>query len=79
VKLIGKLQDDTVFFNKGYSDVDDEEADLFEFKTDEGKFSFPNVSSSHLNLFLYQLYWVCILLQQEVLVGICYTRCPEHM
>ena len=56
MKLIGKLQDDTIFFNKGYSDVDDEEADLFEFKTDEGKFSFPNVSSSHLNLFLYQLY-----------------------
>lgn len=44
VKLIGKLQDGTVFFKKGQDD-----SELFEFKTDEGKFhcgSFP----SHLIL-----------------------------
>ncbi|AET01318.2 FKBP-type peptidyl-prolyl cis-trans isomerase [Medicago truncatula] len=35
LKLIGKLQDGTVFLNKGYNDGDDDEADLFEFKTDE--------------------------------------------
>ncbi|RHN38912.1 putative peptidylprolyl isomerase [Medicago truncatula] len=29
------LQDGTVFLNKGYNDGDDDEADLFEFKTDE--------------------------------------------
>jgi len=39
VKLIGKLQDGTVFFKKGYSDGD--EGELFEFKTDEGNFNFP--------------------------------------
>lgn len=33
VKLIGKLQDGTVFLKKGH----DSEDDLFEFKTDEGK------------------------------------------
>ncbi|RHN38908.1 putative peptidylprolyl isomerase [Medicago truncatula] len=33
LKLIGKLQDGTVFFKKGYSDGD--EVELFEFKTDE--------------------------------------------
>lgn len=33
VKLVGKLQDGTVFFEKGR----DEEDKLFEFKTDEGK------------------------------------------
>lgn len=54
MKLIGKLQDGTVFLNKGYND-DDDEADLFEFKTDEGNFNFPNVSPSHHNLFLHQL------------------------
>ncbi|KAL3850441.1 hypothetical protein ACJIZ3_012323 [Penstemon smallii] len=32
LKLIGKLQDGTVFIKKGYAD-----GDLFEFKTDEGK------------------------------------------
>jgi hypothetical protein len=44
VKLIGKLQDGTVFFKKGYSDG---EAELFEFQTDEGNLNFPNVSLSH--------------------------------
>ena len=39
MKLIGKLQDGTVFFKKGYSDGD--EGELFEFKTDEGNFNFP--------------------------------------
>lgn len=33
MKLIGKLQDDTVFVKKGHGD---DENDLFEFKTDEG-------------------------------------------
>lgn len=33
VKLVGKLQDGTVFVNKGHGDNED---DLFEFKTDEG-------------------------------------------
>lgn len=33
VKLIGKLQDGTMFLKKGH-DIEDE---LFEFKTDEGK------------------------------------------
>jgi FK506-binding protein 4/5 len=32
VKIIGKLQDGTVFFEKGR----DDEEKLFEFKTDEG-------------------------------------------
>lgn len=32
VKLIGKLQDGTIFIKKGH----DGEDDLFEFKTDEG-------------------------------------------
>lgn len=32
VKLIGKLQDGTVFIKKG----DDDGEELFEFKTDEG-------------------------------------------
>ena len=34
VKLIGKLQDGTVFFKKGHDDG----AELFEFKTDDGKY-----------------------------------------
>jgi len=55
VKLNGKLEDGTIFLNKGYNDGDDDEADLFEFKTDGGNFNFPNVSPSHHNLFLYQL------------------------
>lgn len=33
MKLIGKLQDGTVFVKKGHGD---DENDLFEFKTDEG-------------------------------------------
>lgn len=33
VKLIGKLQDGTVFLKKGHGDGDE----LFEFKTDDGK------------------------------------------
>lgn len=33
MKLIGKLQDGTIFVNKGHGDSED---DLFEFKTDEG-------------------------------------------
>lgn len=37
VKLIGKLQDGTVFVKKGHGD---NESDLFEFKTDEGTFFF---------------------------------------
>ena len=32
VKLIGKLQDGTIFFKKGHEDG----GELFEFKTDEG-------------------------------------------
>jgi hypothetical protein len=40
VKLIGKLQDGTVFLKKGHGD---DEADLFEFKTDEGNLNWPNV------------------------------------
>ena len=34
MKLIGKLQDGTVFLKKGYDDGDE----LFEFKTDEGQY-----------------------------------------
>lgn len=34
MKLIGKLQDGTVFLKKGHDDGDE----LFEFKTDEGKY-----------------------------------------
>jgi FK506-binding protein 4/5 len=34
VKLIGKLQDGTVFFKKGHDDGDE----LLEFKTDDGKY-----------------------------------------
>lgn len=33
MKLIGKLQDGTIFVNKGHGDSED---DLFAFKTDEG-------------------------------------------
>ena len=33
MKLVGKLQDGTVFVKKGHGDNED---DLFEFKTDEG-------------------------------------------
>jgi FK506-binding protein 4/5 len=40
VKLIGKLQDGTVFLKKGHGD---DEEDLFEFKTDEGNLNCPNV------------------------------------
>jgi hypothetical protein len=40
VKLIGKLQDGTVFLKKGHGD---DEEDLFEFKTDEGNLNWPNV------------------------------------
>lgn len=34
VKLIGKLQDSTVFIKKGHNGENEDE--LFEFKTDEG-------------------------------------------
>ncbi|KEH18527.1 peptidyl-prolyl cis-trans isomerase FKBP62 [Medicago truncatula] len=44
LKLIGKLQDGTVFFKKGYNDG---ESELFEFKTDDGNLNFSNVSPSH--------------------------------
>jgi hypothetical protein len=43
VKLIGKLQDGNVSFKKGYNDG---EAELFEFKTNEGNMNFLNVSPS---------------------------------
>jgi hypothetical protein len=40
VKLTGKLQDGTVFLKKGHGD---DEAELFEFTTDEGNFFRRNV------------------------------------
>lgn len=42
VKLLGKLQDGTVFAKKGHGDGED---DLFEFKTDEGTFTHLNFRS----------------------------------
>ena len=39
VKLIGKLQDGTIFLKKGH----DDEGELFEFKTDEGNFKCPHI------------------------------------
>ena len=53
VKLTGKLQDGTVFFSKGHGD--DDQAEPFEFKTNESNENFPNASPSHINFFLYQL------------------------
>jgi hypothetical protein len=53
VKLIGKMQDGTVFLTEGHSD--DDQGKLFEFTTDEGNFNFPYVSPSHINFFLHQL------------------------
>ena len=41
VKVIGKLQDGTLFLKKGH----DDEGELFEFKTDEGNLNCLNVSS----------------------------------
>lgn len=43
MKLIGKLQDGTVFLKKGHG----ENEELFEFKTDEGNYTLPNF----LNIF----------------------------
>lgn len=37
MKLIGKLQDGTVFVKKGHN-----EEEPFEWKTDEGEFRFPS-------------------------------------
>lgn len=45
VKLIGKLQDGTVFLKKGHGDSQN---DLFEFKTDEGT-----------PFFLIAHFWLC--------------------
>ncbi|KAL2336779.1 hypothetical protein Fmac_011225 [Flemingia macrophylla] len=50
VKLIGKLQDGTVFLKKGH----DEEEKLHEFKTDEG-----NLKSSSVLIPLHPLYIIC--------------------
>jgi len=38
VRLLGWLPGDTVFINRGYRDDDDD--DLFEFRTAEGNFNF---------------------------------------
>lgn len=48
MKLIGKLQDGTVFFKKGHGD---DEAELFEFKTDDGNLNCSNISVSPINFF----------------------------
>ncbi|KAL7000733.1 Peptidyl-prolyl cis-trans isomerase fkbp62 [Sarracenia purpurea var. burkii] len=42
LKLIGKLQDGNVFLKKGH----DNEEDLFEFKTDEGRIIYLVLFSS---------------------------------
>lgn len=50
MRLIGKLQDGTVFVKKGHGDNED---DLFEFKTDEGmhlQFSLKNSNQAILML-----------------------------
>lgn len=50
MRLIGKLQDGTVFVKKGHGDNED---DLFEFKTDEGmhiQISFTNSDQTILLL-----------------------------
>jgi len=39
VKLIGKLQDGTVFLKKGHG----ENEEPFEFKTDEGNYTVPSI------------------------------------
>lgn len=53
MKLVGKLQDGTVFFEKGH----DEEEKLFEFKTDEGNlrsaYVLPNTYSSESSIFFW--------------------------
>lgn len=48
VKVIGKLQDGTLFLKKGH----DSEGELFEFKTDEGNSKCLNVSLLHTRLFI---------------------------
>lgn len=47
VKLIGKLQDGTVFLKKGH----DDEGELFEFKTDEGNLKCPCVLHHLLQIY----------------------------
>jgi len=48
VKLIGKLQDGTVFIKKGYGDEQP-----FEFKIDEGEFNNHINLLNHKSLFAY--------------------------
>lgn len=52
MKLIGKLEDGTVFFKKGH-----DEDELFEFKTDEGIWIFHVISLDWLDLFCFKLFW----------------------
>lgn len=59
MKLIGKLQDGTVFLKKGH-----DEEELFEFKTDEGKlkhaYVLPHSSTStliYLSICFYFYFW----------------------
>lgn len=54
MKLVGKLQDGTVFFEKGHG----EEEKLFEFKTDEGKWRSVYVFIQYLFLWIQYLFLV---------------------
>ena len=49
VKVIGKLQDGTLFLKKGH----DDEGGLFEFKTDEGNLNCLYVSSQSPLIYVY--------------------------
>ena len=49
MKVIGKLQDGTLFLKKGH----DDEGGLFEFKTDEGNLNCLYVSSQSPLIYVY--------------------------
>lgn len=52
VKLIGKLQDGTVFLKKGHG----ENEEPFEFKTDEGNYTLPNfLENFSLDSWMYRI------------------------